>query len=81
LAACRGVSIEHVDQINTIFAPVIAIDACLNPAYAIDITFFSNENFAVIMSNRKALISHLFFLNVNRVHEYRKQLLTPHFCL
>jgi len=57
----RGVNSEHVDQINMIFTAVNAIDTCLNPAYAIDILFFSIRNFVVIMSNRKVLISHLFF--------------------
>jgi len=81
LVAYRGVVSEHVDQINTIFAAVNAIDTCPNSAYAIDILLFSNRNFVVIMSNRKVLISRLFLLNVDRVHEYRKRLLTPHFCL
>jgi len=61
LVAYRDVVSEHIDQINTIFAAVNAIDTCPNPAYAIDILFFSNRNFVVIMYNRKALISRLFF--------------------
>ncbi len=61
VGAYRGVVSEHVDQINTIFAAVNAIDTCPNPAYAIDILFFSNRIFVVIMYNRKALISRLFF--------------------
>jgi len=65
-----AIRIKNVDQINTTFEPVYAIDACPFPAYAIDIIFFSNKKFPVIMSNRKTLISHLFFLNVDRVHEY-----------
>jgi len=65
-----AIHIENVDQINTIFAPVYAIDTYSISAYAIDIIFFSNKKFPVIMSNRKTLISHLFFLNVDRVHEY-----------
>jgi len=53
LVTYRGVGSEHVDQINTIFAAVNAIDTCLNPAYAIDIMFFSIRIFAVIMSTQK----------------------------
>jgi hypothetical protein len=81
LVACRGVVSEHIDQINTIFAAVDAIDTCPNPVYANDTLFFLKRNFVVIMYNRRALISRMFFLNVDRVHEYRKRLLTPHFCL
>jgi hypothetical protein len=62
---------ENVDRINTIFRPVRAIDIYQKRAYAIDKMFFSIRNPPVIMSNRKALISRLFYLNVNAVHEYQ----------
>ena len=81
LVILSGNGIEPVDQINTIFAPVKSIDLCVNRVYAINIMFYSKAEYPAIMSNHNSLIAEVFFLNLHRVHEYRKQLLTPQFCM